>query len=110
MDSLEDKNPGDNHGVTPLHFAAESGHLKVCEVIMKSLQDKNPPTSNGYTPLHIAAIHGHFNLCKLICKNVSKIDIVAFRNNVGWTPIKFAVFKKNWSVVWLLARFQSGLQ
>ena len=77
---------------------------------MKRLQDKNPPTPNGYTPLHIAAIGGHFNLCKLICKNISKIDIVMFRNDVGWTPMKFAVFKKNWSIVWLLARFQSALQ
>jgi ankyrin repeat protein len=110
MDTLEDKNPGDNYGWTPLHFAVRNDNLKVCDLIMKILQDKNPSTPNGYTPLHIAAIRGHFNLCKLICKNVSKIDVVEFQNNVGWTPMKYAVFNKNWSVVWLLALFQSALQ
>ena len=109
MEDLEDINPGDEHGATPLHFAARKGHLKVCELIMKRLLDKNPPTSYGFTPLHLAAMGGHFNLCKLICKNVSKIDILAYRQNVGWTPIKFAVDNKKWSVVWLLARFQSAL-
>ena len=110
MEGLEDKNPGNSYGWTPLHFAAVNDNLNVCELIMKSLRDKNPPTPYGYTPLHIAAIGGHFNLCKLICKNVSKIDIVAFRQNDGYTPIKFAVFNKKWSIVWLLARFQSALQ
>ena len=110
IEDLEDINPGDNHGFTPLHLAAKNGNLNVCEIILKRLQDKNPPTPNGVTPLHMAAAVGHFNVCKLICKNVSKVDVVGFINNVGWTPIKLALFRKNWSVVWLLVCFQSALQ
>ena len=89
MEGLDDKNPGDNDGWTPLHSAAKKGN---CEFIIERLQDKNPPNHNGYKPLQTAAINGHFNVCKLMCKTVS---IVVFVNNSGRTPIKFTVFLKH---------------
>ena len=42
IEKIQDKNPGSNDGVTPLHIAAAMGHLKVCEIIMEKLQNKNP--------------------------------------------------------------------
>ena len=51
MEGLDDKNPGDNDGWTPLHPAAKKGN---CEFIMERLQDKKtPPNHNGYTPLQL---------------------------------------------------------
>ena len=41
---------------TPLHLAAGSGLLEVCQVIMEQLDNKNPSLSyKGETPLHYAA-------------------------------------------------------
>ena len=42
MENIEDKNPGDYDGWTPLHCAALSGHLNVYELIMKTQVNKNP--------------------------------------------------------------------
>ena len=41
MDKIEDKNPADLKGRTPLHIAAKNGYLAVCELIMDELEDKN---------------------------------------------------------------------
>ena len=30
------------YGLTPLHYAAQYGHLEVCQLLMKNLIDKNP--------------------------------------------------------------------
>ena len=40
----------DNHGWTPLHYAASNGHIHVCQYIAKNLTEKNPITNNGETP------------------------------------------------------------
>ena len=36
-----------------------------------------------------------------------KMDI---EDHEGYTPLKIAVFEKQWSVVWLIAGFQSALR
>ena len=40
MQHLRDKNPRRIDGYTPLHAAAEKGHLKLCEHFMENLTDK----------------------------------------------------------------------
>ena len=51
---MDDKNPANVNGCTPLHKAAENGHLKTYEIIMGWVDDKNPKSKNGWTPLHSA--------------------------------------------------------
>ena len=58
-------------GKTPLHRAAENGHVEVCKIIMDSIADKNPKAGNGRTPLHVASENGHLEVCKLIVAQVS---------------------------------------
>ena len=55
---LEDKNPKDNHGWTPLHSAAQYGHLEICKLICRIVNEKNPKSNGGYTPIGLATIHG----------------------------------------------------
>ena len=52
IDNVEDKNPADNYGETPLHRAAEKGHTEICRMIIENVEDKNPANNNGKTPLH----------------------------------------------------------
>ena len=69
MNRLGDKNPRCNDGKTPLHEAAEKGHLKVCEVILKNNQFMLP-LWNGKTPLMLAAEYLHVDLCIFLAQNL----------------------------------------
>ena len=42
VDVVEDKNPKDQFGKTPLHWAAGNGHKIICKMIMDEVEDKNP--------------------------------------------------------------------
>ena len=37
-------------GETPLHYAAQGGHLKVCKLIIENVQDRHPKDNRGLTP------------------------------------------------------------
>ena len=85
------KNPTDYITLlTPLHFAAEHGHLKICETIITHLEDKNPAGNSGITPLHAAAYDGHLEICKLLMKN---LDNKNPSDNDGKTPLHRAARK-----------------
>ena len=55
VDNVEDKNPSDSIGDTPLHRAAMGGHLAIVKYIMDNIEDKSPKDQEGNTPLHYAA-------------------------------------------------------
>ena len=60
---LEDKNPYNNDGHTPLHRAVKHGHLDMVKYTSGQLENRNPakmvPNEDGQTPIHIAAQNGH---------------------------------------------------
>ena len=73
IDNIDgNKNPGDNEGRTPLHYAAMAGHVNICECILDNIEDKNPETislnglNDGVTPFEDAVISGKLEVCKLI--------------------------------------------
>ena len=47
---VEDKNPANIFGRTPLHFAAYNGHVDVCKLIIDNVDNKHPKDENGRTP------------------------------------------------------------
>ena len=53
LENVEDKNPGDITGWTPLHEATKRGLTEVCELISDNVPDRNPMTMNGLTPRKI---------------------------------------------------------
>ena len=83
INSVEDKNPRENDGYTPLHVAAAFGNLDIYEAIMKVVEDKNPANNVGWTPLHHAAHRHDEKLCKLIIENVDNKNP---EDNFGQTP------------------------
>ena len=70
MHKIEDKNPSHEWGETPLHFAAQFGHLEVCQLIIENVNEKNPKNCEGFTPLQFAARFGKKTICELIMKNI----------------------------------------
>ena len=90
MEKNEDKNPGFNSGITPLHYGAKHGHLDVCKYIMENIEEKNPRCSvSGLTPLHYAAYNGHLDVCMYIMENTNDKSP---RCNLGETPLHSAAY------------------
>ena len=51
-EAVDEKSPKDNYGNTPMHFAAEKGHLEITKTIIYHLRDPNLETNRwGLTPL-----------------------------------------------------------
>ena len=59
LEKQVDKDPRENSGKTPLHFAAQQGHADVCVALLVNGADKNPRHKSGRTPLHLAAYLGN---------------------------------------------------
>ena len=83
MALFDDKNPKCSVGFTPLHLAAEHGHLDLCIFIRQQIVDRNPRNNTGWTPLHSAALNGHGAVCKLIADDLIEKNP---RTNDGITP------------------------
>ena len=76
-----------NVGDTPLHCAAEGGHLEICELFVKYASDKNPIRNDRRTPLHIASYKGHLEICKLLIHAAANKSPQDYQ---GMTPLHFA--------------------
>ncbi|XP_043279240.1 tonsoku-like protein isoform X2 [Venturia canescens] len=62
----------DHCGWTPLHEAANHGHVEIAELLIKSganVDDPGGPMCGGVTPLHDAASCGHFSMMFLLMKS-----------------------------------------
>ena len=88
---LKYKNPKDDHGETPLHWAAEKGHYDVCKLILENDGYRNPKDDKGITPLHLAAGANDLELCKLIINNLENDKNP--KHLGGWTPFHYTVLR-----------------
>ena len=61
-------------GRTPLHKAANNGHLEVCQLIMRQIFDKCPKDRYGLTPSDLARKKGHYDIVQLFKSKMPKID------------------------------------
>lgn len=60
---LHDK---DNSGYTALHYAARSGHLLICRILLDAGIGVDERTHGGVTALHRAAMMGHLEIVNLL--------------------------------------------
>ena len=51
FENIQNKNPRNDWGETPLHHAVEEGRLEICNLIMENVAEKNPKDHQGKTPL-----------------------------------------------------------
>ena len=68
-------NHGNWDGITPLHWAAERGSLKLCQLIMAHIDEQNPMDNFGRTPEDLASENGHTAVAKLFADKTKK-DLV----------------------------------
>ena len=91
----------DNHGRTPLSWAAKGGHEGVVKLLLER-EDVNPdrPNNNGRTPLSWAAGNGREGVVKLLLESK---DVSPDRpDNYGRTPLSWAAVNGREDVVKLL--------
>lgn len=59
----------DEHGLTPLHFAAMLGHIDVAKFLVASKADVNAKDNDGVTPLHFAVLNRHKAVVEFLVAN-----------------------------------------
>ena len=60
--------------ITPLHFAVQSGHLKIVGALLGHGVKICAKDKNNATPLHYAAENGHKEVADLLIKNGAEIN------------------------------------
>ena len=61
-----DKNPEDNVGFTPLHYAAILDNLEIFKFIVTNVENENPVKGSGIMPYHCAIYLGKKEICQFI--------------------------------------------
>ena len=83
LEHVSEKNPGDRNGETPLHKAAQGGHLEVCKLFYENIELKSPVNRYGQTPLHKAVPYCEFKVCRFFLESGMDMNIV---DNCGRSP------------------------
>ncbi|KAI1290241.1 GA-binding protein subunit beta-2 [Halotydeus destructor] len=83
-------------GTSPLHFAAQNGHVETTDVLLKAGVSKDTRTKVDRTPLHSAAQEGHLAIVQLLLKSGADIDS---RDLLKMTPLHWAVERGHHDVV-----------
>ena len=89
----------DDHGSTPLHYAAAREEEGLIEFLVKEGAKVDAVDNWGRTPLHIAVLHGKTQRAKELIKFGSDIDAVSLRGN---TPLHVAVLRRHSEILGLL--------
>jgi ankyrin repeat protein len=63
----------DYHFMTPLHFAAQGGHLAIVKFLVEKGADIKAK-DDDWTPLHVAARHGDLSMVKFLVENGADIN------------------------------------
>ncbi|KJE92169.1 hypothetical protein CAOG_03187 [Capsaspora owczarzaki ATCC 30864] len=73
----------DDHGWTPLHFAANSGFGEIVTLLSKNGASVQAKNNQGQTPLMLAAAKGHIDVCRKLVEAGSELLVT---DNNGWSP------------------------
>ncbi|GFY49398.1 integrin-linked protein kinase homolog pat-4 [Trichonephila inaurata madagascariensis] len=88
-DTEHDMNQGDDHGFSPLHWAAKEGGANIVEMLISRGSRINLTNMGDDTPLHLASAHGHRDIVHMLLRNKADINAV---NEHGNTPLHYACF------------------
>ena len=97
------RNPNgvDDHGNTPLHLAADTGHIEAVRLLLEAgaRTDVRNHQSGGEAPLHRAAVKGNSEVIRILLEEGADKDIPT---NAGVTPLFWAAMYGHLEVVRLL--------
>lgn len=88
-------------GTSPLHLAAQFGHLSTAEVLIRAGISRDARTKVDRTPLHIASQEGHIEIVELLLKNGADIEA---KDMLKMTPLHWAVERGHTNVIEALLR------
>ena len=60
--------------MTPLHKAAEKGHVEIAKFLVSQGADVNVTDMNGMTPLCIATVCGHVEVAKFLVSQGADVN------------------------------------
>ncbi|MDQ7825751.1 MAG: ankyrin repeat domain-containing protein [Candidatus Eremiobacteraeota bacterium] len=80
-------NSRDKDGKTPLHYAAEGGHLEIVDILITRGANVKTECNVGMTPLHLAVMNAHREVSLLLINRGANINA---RSKFGLTPLKVA--------------------
>ncbi|XP_029834525.2 GA-binding protein subunit beta-1 isoform X3 [Ixodes scapularis] len=89
-------------GTSPLHMAAQNGHLSTAEVLLRAGISRDARTKVDRTPLHVAAQEGHLELVELLLKHSADIEA---KDMLRMTPLHWAVERGHLDVINCLLRW-----
>ena len=92
-------NEKDSREKTPLHRAAQGGHLAIARLLLSKGANVNAKDNKKEIPLHTAARYGHRELIRLLLKNGADINA---KNNEKETALHWAARSKHKELVRLL--------
>jgi ankyrin repeat protein len=82
------KSKGETTKLTPLHRAAQGGHLEICEFLVAKGAEVNAKSNSAETPLHLAAQNGHGKICELLIAKGAEVK--AKESTSGSTALHLA--------------------
>jgi ankyrin repeat protein len=96
----------DDHGNTPLLYAARFGQSSTVRLLIEAKADVNGAGQNGRTAAYFAASHGDVGLLQALIGAKADVDIAC---GYGITPVSIAAEGMHLSVVELLGKERLGL-
>lgn len=88
-------------GFSPLHLAAQYGHVSTAEVLLRAGISRDARTKVDRTPLHVAAQEGHLDVVELLINHGADVDAV---DMLKMTPLHWAVERGHYNTVSLLLK------
>ena len=82
--------------MTPLHWAANRGHLDIVQALLKARADVNAKDEYGMTPLHLAAIRGHLGIIQALLKAGADVNA---KDEDEYTPLHLAAARGHLDIV-----------
>ncbi len=99
-DDWADEYSENDYGWTPLHQAAENGHLSVVQYLCEQGADMEAMDLNGDTPLHWAAYNGHLSMMQYLCEQGADKEASDRQDR---TPLHLAAQQRHTAVMQFLS-------
>jgi hypothetical protein len=100
-------NVKDVNGMTPLHWAVETGHIEIIRLLLQNGADVKAKSNYGDTPLHWAAIFGNVDILHLLVENGADLEA---QSSYGERALHFATYHGNLPLIQeLISRYHVNI-